>query len=157
MKRILIFSDSHGDINRCIDIIRSSDNISAVIHAGDCTSDAEDLSYIYPDIPIYYVKGNNDWFSNAPSHMTVMLDGIRIFITHGHEERVKYESDYRTLKAKAKAANADLAIFGHTHISYISYDGGITAVNPGSIRFDASYAVAEINNGKINVKIMDYK
>lgn len=156
MKKILIFSDSHSDINRCIDIIRSAGAVHAVIHAGDCTSDAEDLSYIYPDIPIYYVKGNNDFFSNAPSNMTVMIDGVRIFIAHGHEERVKYESDYRTLKAKAKAASADLAVFGHTHISYISYDGGITAVNPGSIRFTATYAVAEIDSGKVNVKIMEY-
>lgn len=156
MKKILIFSDSHGDINRCIDIMRSTDNVNAVIHAGDSASDAEDLSYIYPDMPVYYVKGNNDFFSSAPPHMTVMIDGVRIFISHGHEERVKYESDYRTLKAKAKAASADLAVFGHTHISHVSYDGGITTVNPGSIRFTATYAVAEINGGKLDVKIMEY-
>ena len=88
MKKILIFCDSHGDTNRCIDIIRSAGAVSAVIHAGDCTADAEDLSYIYPELPIYYVKGNNDFFSSAPSSMTVIIDGARIFISHGHEERV---------------------------------------------------------------------
>ena len=156
MKIVLIFSDSHGNTNRCLDIIRSAENVSAVIHAGDCVEDAEDLSYVYPQIPVYYVKGNNDFFTNAPSHMTVIIDGVRIFISHGHEERVKYESDYRTLRLKAKEANAEMAVFGHTHISHISYDGGITLVNPGSITFGATYAVAEIEAGKINVKIEEY-
>lgn len=155
MKKILIFSDTHGNINRCIDIISSTDSISAIIHAGDCTGDAEDLSYAYPNIPVYFVKGNNDFFSDAPSNMTVMIDGVRIFISHGHEERVKYESDYRTFRAKAKAANADLAVFGHTHISYISYDGSMTVVNPGSVLFGASYAEAEIEAGRVKVSIKD--
>lgn len=156
MKKVLIFSDTHGDINRCIDIIQSSDAVDAIIHAGDCTADAEDLSYAYPHIPVYYVKGNNDFFSSAPSSMTAIVNGARIFITHGHEERVKYELDYRTLKTKARAARADVVVFGHTHMSYISYDYGITAVNPGSIRFDGTYATMEIEDGKIDVKIKEY-
>ena len=71
MKKILIFSDTHGDINRCLDIIEKADSVSAIFHAGDYTGDAEDLESIYPNIPIYYVKGNNDYFSKAPSHMLV--------------------------------------------------------------------------------------
>ena len=44
MKKILIFSDTHGDINRCLDIIEKADSVSAIFHAGDYTGDAEDLS-----------------------------------------------------------------------------------------------------------------
>ena len=87
-KKILIFSDTHGDINRCLDIIEKADSVSAIFHAGDYTGDAEDLESIYPNIPIYYVKGNNDYFSKAPSHMLVTIDGVKIFITHGHEQNV---------------------------------------------------------------------
>ena len=56
MKKILIFSDTHGDINRSLDIIEKADSVSAIFHAGDYTGDAEDLESIYPSIPIYYVK-----------------------------------------------------------------------------------------------------
>ncbi|MCC8169513.1 MAG: metallophosphoesterase family protein, partial [Oscillospiraceae bacterium] len=71
MKRILIFSDTHGFTDDCINIINSSDRVSSVIHAGDCVRDAEDLEYVFPNIPIHYVKGNNDFYTSAPSELTV--------------------------------------------------------------------------------------
>ena len=152
MKKVLIFSDTHGYTDPCINIIERS-RPYAIIHAGDCTRDAEDLKYIYPDIPMYFVKGNNDFFSHAPSCMTVVIDGVKIFITHGHEQRVKYEFDYRTLREAAGGASC--IVFGHTHKPCISYDYGVTLINPGSVHFSRTYAVAEIENGKLNVKILD--
>ena len=131
MKKILIFSDTHGDINRCLDIIEKADSVSAIFHAGDYTGDAEDLESIYPNIPIYYVKGNNDYFSKAPSHMLVTIDGVKIFITHGHEQNVKYEYEFMTLRKAAEKYDPDLIIFGHTHIPYTDYKGKATLLNPG--------------------------
>ena len=150
MKKILIFSDTHGDINRCLDIIEKADSVSAIFHAGDYTGDAEDLESIYPNIPIYYVKGNNDYFSKAPSHMLVTIDGVKIFITHGHEQNVKYEYEFMTLRKAAEKYDPDLIIFGHTHIPYTDYKG-----NPGSIRYTGTYAEAEIENGKLKTKIIE--
>lgn len=155
MKKILIFSDTHGDIDHCLRIISDADRVDAIIHAGDYVRDAEDLESIYPDIPIYYVKGNNDIFTTAPAHMTVVIDGVRIYITHGHEHRVKYETGYSTLRAAAAEAKPDLIVFGHTHIPYVSYEGSAITLNPGSTRFSRSYAIAEIENGKINTKLLD--
>lgn len=155
MKKILIFSDTHGYTDACLNIINNAGKVDAIIHAGDCVRDAEDLEYIYPDIPIYYVKGNNDFFTTAPSHLTVVIDGVRIFITHGHEYRVKYESGYNTLRSAAEAANANLIVFGHTHIPYTGYDGGITTLNPGSTRFSSTYAIAEIEKGSLKTKIVE--
>lgn len=155
MKKILIFSDTHGYTDSCLKAIDDAGHVDAIIHAGDCTEDAEDLESIYPRIPVYYVKGNNDFFSSAPAHMTVIIDGIKIFITHGHEQRVKYESSYSTLRACAAKAEADLIIFGHTHIPYTSYDGGVTTLNPGSVRFTRTYAIAEIEKGELKTKIVD--
>lgn len=157
MKRILILSDSHGDTNRCINIINKFENrLDAIIHAGDCVRDAEDLTYIFPDIPIHYVRGNNDIFTTAPSDLLVETGGVRIFITHGHEYRVKYELHYATLAEKAKAVGADLCVFGHTHIPYTDFVGSMTILNPGSIRFDGTYAIAEIEDGKVKTVILDY-
>lgn len=156
MKRILIFSDTHGDINRCISIIEETKSISAIFHAGDCTADAEDLQSIYPQIPVYYVRGNNDWFSRESSIRVVTIDNVTIFLTHGHEQNVKYESELTTLIKSAKLYNPNLIIFGHTHVPQTEYKGGITIINPGSIRFGGTYAVAEIENGKLKTSIVEY-
>ena len=155
MKKILIFSDTHGDITRCLDIIEKADSVSAIFHAGDYTGDAEDLESIYPNIPIYYVKGNNDYFSKTPSHMLVTIDGVKIFITHGHEQNVKYEYEFMTLRKAAEKYDPDLIIFGHTHIPYTDYKGKATLLNPGSIRYTGTYAEAEIENGKLKTKIIE--
>lgn len=155
MKKILIFSDTHGYIDHCINIINSTDIVSAVIHAGDCVEDAEDLISIFPNVPIYYVKGNNDFYSHAPVRLNLKIGEKNIFVTHGHEERVKYEADYRTLAKKAENAGADLAVFGHTHVPRTEYVGNITLLNPGSVRFSRTYAVAEIDGSNLKTKIID--
>ena len=155
MKRILIFSDTHGYTDPCIEIINNSPKPYAIIHAGDYTRDAEDLSYIYPDIPLYYVKGNNDMLSRAPSDITIMAEGAKIFVTHGHEQRVKYEPTLTTLKARAARVNPSLVIFGHTHSPYTEYWGSAVILNPGSVRYSKTYAVAEIDKGKVTTKILD--
>ena len=153
MKRILIISDTHGYTDPCLSIINST-RFDAIIHAGDYTRDAEDLEYIYPNIPIHYVKGNNDLFSRAPSELTVIIDKARIYITHGHEQHVKYEITYHTLRERALRSHPDLVVFGHTHEPYTSYDDGMIILNPGSVRFSHTYAVAEIENGKVKTKII---
>lgn len=155
MKRILIFSDTHGYTDPCIEIIRKEPRIDAVIHAGDCTRDAEDLKYIFPDLPVYYVKGNNDFLSDAPSEMTFSVDGVKIFVTHGHEQRVKYELAYHTLRAYASKLSPNLVIFGHTHIPYTAYDDNMVTLNPGSIKDSKTYAVAEIEKGSLKTRIFD--
>lgn len=157
MKKILILSDTHGDTDRSAALVRSISGIGAVIHAGDCVRDAEDLSYMFDNIPVYFVAGNNDFFSRAPEHMTVIIDGVRVFIAHGHGHRVKYESDVRTLKSAAADAGAALAVFGHTHIPYCEDTGRIVVVNPGSITYSSTYAIAQIENGKVSAKIFEYK
>ncbi len=157
MKRILILSDSHGDTNRCMNIINKYENqLDAIIHAGDCVRDAEDLSFIYPDIPIHYVRGNNDIFTTAPGDLIVDISGVRVFITHGHDYRVKYELRYTTLAKRAQAVGAKLCVFGHTHIPHTDFSGEMTILNPGSVRFGGTYAIAEIENGKVKTAILDY-
>ncbi len=154
MKKVVIFSDTHGCTDPCIAIIEK-ERPYAVIHAGDCARDAEDLEYIYPDLPIYYVRGNNDFFSRAPDKITVGIDGARIFIAHGHEQRVKYEPAFSTLRAAASSADPSLIVFGHTHRPLVSYDYGTILLNPGSVRFTRTYAEAKIENGRVDVKILD--
>lgn len=157
MKRILIFSDSHGNVNRCEDIINNFDQkIDMIIHAGDYTRDAEDIESVYDNIDVRYVRGNCDIFSNASSDIVFEVEGATVFVTHGHDYRVKYESNYGTLVRRAQQLGADLCVFGHTHIPHTDYIGKLTLLNPGSIGFGGTYAVAEIDNGSVKTKILEY-
>lgn len=153
--RILIFSDTHGITDSCISVINSFGKADMLLHAGDCVRDAEDLSYIYPRLPLYYVRGNNDFCTNAPNELLVNAEGKRLFLTHGHAQRVKYESDCRTLAAQAKANGADVAVFGHTHNPYTDYVGSVILFNPGSMRYGGTYGVINIENGEIKTKICE--
>ena len=87
--------------------------------------------------------------------MLVTIDGVKIFITHGHEQNVKYEYEFMTLRKAAEKYDPDLIIFGHTHIPYTDYKGKATLLNPGSIRYTGTYAEAEIENGKLKTKIIE--
>lgn len=153
--RILVFSDTHGVTDYCIRIINNIKHagIDLILHAGDYTGDAEDLSYIFPEIPIEYVRGNND-FTRTPSDLVIDAENHKIFLTHGHGYRVKTEEDYRTLAEKAVSLGCDTAVFGHTHIPYLSTDRGITVLNPGSVRYSGTYAVIEIEGGKLKADII---
>lgn len=154
MMRIAVFSDTHGDIKRCIHIIDSI-KPDIVIHAGDCENDARALISMYPDLKFYCVCGNNDFSRTFPPQVVFEADGKKIFVTHGHEYKVKYESTYTTLYEKAKEFNADLCVFGHTHIPYSDFREGMRILNPGSIRYGGTYGVCEIENGRLKTCILE--
>jgi hypothetical protein len=155
--RILIFSDTHDKIDNCITAIDGMPHVDMILHAGDCASDAEDLSYAYPHIPVHFVKGNNDFYSNAPAELLINAGGKRIFVTHGHLQRVKFDIEFETLIEYAKERSADLAVFGHTHMPYEGFFSGVTLLNPGSIRYGGTYAICDIENEKIRNTICTIK
>ncbi len=153
--RIIVFSDSHGSIRNCMNVIKKIKDADMIIHLGDVVSDAEDLQILYPNIPIEYISGNNDYSSNVPREKVLDIIGKKIFITHGHYYSVKL--GYETLLEKAVSLNVDIALFGHTHEPYEAYHKGIHLLNPGSIRLpnrgNPSYGIIEIEKEKIGTCI----
>lgn len=154
MKKILIFSDTHGAIKKACDIIASTNDVDYIIHAGDISRDAEEIKECFENIPIIYVSGNCDWGS-SPAEETVVeiIEGKKIFVTHGHKYNVKNEIMLSSLKDGGDGC--DLIVFGHTHKPYIEYGSPYTIVNPGSITYGGTYAVCKIENGNITVEILD--
>ncbi|MBE7043368.1 MAG: metallophosphoesterase [Ruminococcaceae bacterium] len=145
MKRIVIFSDTHGNIHPCLRVLPGLGEISMVIHLGDTVTDCEELRGFYPQIPFVSVKGNNDWFSPQPTITETEFEGVKLLCTHGH-------SVSRTeLLTMAKESGCAFVLFGHTHRSLLTETDGITFFNPGSISRprdgQASYGVIEIENG----------
>lgn len=109
-------------------------------------------SFACQEPDFYYVPGNCDYAPTVPQSLTLELDGVRIFVTHGHLYGRQARSD-RACGA-AKDAGARLALFGHTHIQHLEERGGITLLNPHGRRFGHSgYAVVEIKDGAFSCRL----
>lgn len=144
--RILVISDSHNRVGTVEKIIRSQPKAKVVFFLGDCDSDMDDMLIKFPDKIFNVVKGNCDFGSVRPATGMDIVNGKRIFFTHGHTFGVKYGTE--NLVKTAKSNDADIALYGHTHVSQILYESGIYVVNPGSCSEPrngvASYAVIDI-------------
>ena len=77
--------------------------------------------------------------------------GVRIYITHGHRERVGMLSS-GIVSQRAYEEHCALAFFGHTHRMMLERENGVWVCNPGSISLPrggpASYARLTIENGR---------
>ena len=154
--KILVISDSHGDIKSFDSLVKMQTNAEVVIFLGDGCEEFENVRRCYSDKMFIGVKGNNDWCSPLPADEEIVIEGKRLFMTHGHRYGVK--SGLSRIIAEGRNRKADIVLFGHTHIPYMSYEDGIYIMNPGSLRrFDCSYGVIEIQNGDIllNTAVFD--
>ena len=87
MKKILVLSDSHGNVNNMVTAVRNT-HPDQIIHLGDCWVDAEKLHQQFPMIMMEQVPGNCDC-SQEPveryafsSEWQVLLDsqdGLRVY------------------------------------------------------------------------------
>ena len=127
--KILVFSDSHRSLGTMYDAIEK-EQPETVFHLGDHLEDAESMETVFSDVDFYHVPGNCDYFTNAPASLTVVLDGVRIFLTHGHLFGVK--SGLGRLELEARRLGAQLALFGHTHRALLEEHDGLWLMNPGA-------------------------
>lgn len=153
MKKIFVFSDTHGNTDGCIRIIEQAKQLDAIIHCGDHVRDADDIHSIFPKIPMYNVRGNCDFMAFEPNDKIMATDGVKIFITHGHSYNVK--ASLRELKVKGHELNAEVVVFGHTHVPVIELDGGMIMLNPGSSGQAGTYAVITIENNNARADIFN--
>jgi putative phosphoesterase len=149
--KIAILSDTHRHYSAINDAIKLLDDIDVLIHLGDNTDDVQAIERSFKG-KIYSVKGNCDFSSSIPNERIEVIGGKKFFITHGHRYDVKY--DLLSLIYRAQELEADVALFGHTHQAYISYEQGVWIVNPGSVSLPRdnvkSIAVIEITEEEIN-------
>ena len=153
MTRIVVFSDTHRQIKDAIKVLENLIDVDMVIHLGDCVADAIEIRRAFKDIPVYFVSGNNDIFSDYPESEIVSAEKIRIFCTHGHN----YNTDRLVSIAKDKGCR--IVLRGHTHISEDTVIDGIRIINPGSISRprdgQKSYAVIEIEEKQASACIIN--
>ncbi len=147
--KLLILSDSHGDVFSCEEALRCHRDADWVIHLGDGEDDLDRVNMIYLNKRIARVKGNCSWGSTLREEQILELDGKRIFLCHGHRYTVKSTTDL--LMAKAIAENCEIALYGHTHRQAYLYLENIPLhlCNPGSIH-GGYYGLLHIEGNRIN-------
>ena len=96
--------------------------------------------------------GNNDFYTDLPGQAVIDLDGYRAFITHGHGYHVSYSPN--RLVAEALHRNAQIAMYGHTHVPHLEQMEGVIVLNPGSLSYprqagrEPSYIIMETTPDK---------
>lgn len=145
--RILVVSDVHGRVDRLYEAIEQQPTARHVIFLGDGIRQAEDAEERYPDRTFYMVPGNCDFGCQGVPVRQESFGGKRFYFTHGHLHEVKYTL-YR-LEMAAREAEADIALFGHTHVPCEEYVDGLYLFNPGSLGRDGTYGYVDVVGGGI--------
>ena len=129
--RALVFSDSHGRVQPMLDAVDLY-RPDAVFHLGDVVRDGERVKEAFPQLPFYQVRGNCDLYQDqCPLESVARLAGKTVFYLHGHTQHVKAGLSYAV--AAAQAVEADVLLYGHTHVPVTARYDRLLAVNPGAI------------------------
>lgn len=101
-----------------------------VLHAGDaCT--VEVLEELAGFAPVHAVLGNNDgpavaaW--GAPERLELTLEGVRLGMVHDSGPR-----EGRGRRMRRAFPDADVVVFGHSHVPWDTVEDGLHLFNPGS-------------------------
>ncbi len=142
--RILVCSDCHGAKYNFLEAVKRESNAEVVVFLGDGFRDYEEIKAEFSHTKAFLaVSGNCDLACNFPDITVRSFEDKKFYITHGHNEKVKFGID--ELKWSAMDRNCDVALFGHTHDPLSVYRDGIYIFNPGALR-DGFYGVIDITN-----------
>lgn len=128
--KILIVSDSHGRNTYLQKVIQQVSPFDMLIHLGDLEGSDQFLKERL-NCPIEMVSGNNDYFTNIERDKEIYIGRYKVMLTHGHRYKVNWGTDI--IKEWARNNDAQIVMFGHTHVPQIDMSSDIIALNPGSI------------------------
>lgn len=154
--RIYVISDTHGKIDKAIEIYKSLEDIDLIVHLGDHWNDAKRMKDQL-NVPLIGVKGNMDGSFSGDGYHILETDFGKIFLAHGHMESVK--QSYENIMYKAESLQCRAVFSGHTHIPVFCEAEGLYLLNPGSISLPVggrkgSYAVATVTKDSLDAAIL---
>lgn len=133
MLRIAIVSDTHAPrFWKAMPpaVAAQLEDVDVILHAGDvCVPSV--LDELAAHAPVHVVRGNNDgpdvaaW--GATTTLELELDGVRIAMIHDSGAK-----QGRAARMRRLFPDADLVVFGHSHIPWDTEDAGQRLFNPGS-------------------------
>jgi putative phosphoesterase len=157
MSKILIVSDSHGITKELEELKeRHRNEVGLMIHCGDSELTADGR---YMD-GFAAVRGNCDFDLMYPLERIEVMDGLKIYVTHGHKYSVK--SSLMRLHYRAREVDANIVCFGHSHILGAEMIAGVLFINPGSIllpreRREKTYVILDVREGKATLSVFELK
>ncbi len=141
--KILVFSDTHGDLARMTKCIQKHPDAEIIVHCGDGEDQSRRAQLMYPEKKVVRVRGNCDLGSKLEAVEFFNVLDKKIMVTHGHYYDVKY--GLNQIYHAAAEEGADIVLFGHTHMAHNEYKNGIYLFNPGNCSgWRPSYGVIEI-------------
>lgn len=151
--RVLVLSDTHGDVFSVRQALMNQPTAEIVFHLGDGAQDLMDLRSSFPEKMFIQLRGNCDWGSSLPYDEEIEIQGVKIFAAHGHLYQVKLGET--ELLSAARRRQADIVLYGHTHIPDNRYEDGLYILNPGSLHgYDGSYGYIDLTKRGIVTNIV---
>jgi putative phosphoesterase len=153
--RILVLSDSHGNVPLALQACDMAGAFDALFHLGDGGHDAELLAHAC-DAKVIHVAGNCDLGSTSPRELLLEFEGKKLLLLHGDAYGVKI--GLGLLEKRSREAGVDAVLFGHTHRAIVTTLSGILAVNPGTLMRTVqqkSFAILEITPAGISAQLYD--
>ena len=158
--RVLVVSDTHiPDFAKELPaaLAEEAKRSDLILHAGDVTS-ATVLEELARYAPVHAAIGNNDgpdisrWGGRL--EVRLELDGIQIAMLHDSGP-----SKGREGRMRRRFPDADVVVFGHSHIPIDVEVGGQRLFNPGSPTWkrrqpQPTYGVLEIRDGRVRSRIV---
>ncbi|MCW2788924.1 MAG: metallophosphoesterase [Aeromicrobium sp.] len=133
MLRVAVVSDTHAPrFWKAVPpaVAEQLAGVDVILHAGDvCTPSV--LDELAAFAPVHVVAGNNDgpdvaaW--GAPETLEIELDGVRVAMIHDSGSK-----QGRAARMRRMFPDADLVVFGHSHIPWDTEQDGQRLFNPGS-------------------------
>jgi putative phosphoesterase len=125
--RIGLISDTHGKLRS--QVLELFDGVDVILHAGDI-GDAGIITELETLAPVHAVHGNTDdaeLSTRFHEVVSVTLEGVGITVTHGH----RLGSPSPAL-LRRKFPDADVVIYGHTHVPLVDREARPLVINPGA-------------------------
>lgn len=126
--RIAVVGDTHGKIEP---VKRELSKVKPdyMLFTGDFYGDARRLSH-HAGVSYQAVAGNCDAADAGPHEIIAELAGKRFYMVHGHQYGVKL--GLQSLLYRGQEQEADVVLFGHTHVPCCEMVDNIWLINPGS-------------------------
>ena len=163
IQRILVVSDTHRYTALIDEVLKIEEPVDILVHCGDAEYNNLESRYQKTIPRVYAVNGNMDWGGAYEKEVVFKALWCNFFVTHGHEYGVKYTRD--TLYEAGRERQADVVLFGHTHVPEQTEKNGILILNPGSLAEprqsgrQKTYAVIEVSADgsppKVSMKVLE--
>ena len=131
--RILVISDTHGELDRFWKVFNKLNKetpVQMIVHCGDYIEDAKEIR-MRSGIPVVAVKGNCDGEYSHDGYSILETEAGDFLVAHGHMHDVGFS--LQKLYYTALDNNCIGALFGHTHRSAVVETGDLYMMNPGSL------------------------